>query len=296
MIVRSRLRFPASALTTITALTLLLLSVIATPASAARTIRYVALGDSYSSGPLIPLQRTDPLGCYRSDHNYPSLLAAALRVRSFTDVSCSGATTVDMTNPQALSVPGEQNAPQFDALTKDTTLVTITIGGNDIGFVQVATTCAHLAATDPFGAPCQAHYTAGGTDQVRARIAAAASKVAAVVRGIHTRSPRAKVIVLGYLRILPPSGTCSPIVPFAKGDMAYLDGIEQDLNEMIATQADENDVRFVDTYTPSLGHDACQLPGTKWVEGFIPLSPAAPLHPNAMGMAAVKEFVLDELR
>jgi lysophospholipase L1-like esterase len=201
-----------------------------------------------------------------------------------------------MTNPQALPVPGTQNAPQFNALAKDTTLVTITIGGNDIGFSELATTCAQLAVTDPLGAPCEEHYTAGGTDQVRARIAATASKVAAVVRGIHQRSPRAKVLVLGYLRILPPEGTCWPIVPLAVGDVPYLDGIAQDLNDMIATQAEENGASFVDTYTPSLGHDACQLPGTKWVEGYIPLSPAFPLHPNALGMAAVKKIVLDELR
>ena len=68
------------------------------------------------------------------------------------------------------------------------------------------------------------------------------------------------------------------------------------LRDMIATQAEENGASFVDTYTPSLGHDACQLPGTKWVEGYIPLSPAFPLHPNALGMAAVKKIVLDELR
>jgi lysophospholipase L1-like esterase len=294
MIVRSRLRLPA--FMTITALALLLLTVTAPPASAARPIRYVALGDSYASGPLIPLQRTDPLGCLRSDHNYPSLLATALRVRSFTDVSCGGAQTVDMTNPQALPIPGQQNAPQFNALTKDTALVTVTIGGNDIGFSELATTCAQLALTDLFGAPCEEHYTAGGTDQVRARIAATASKVAGVVRGIHQRSPHAKVIVIGYLRILPPEGTCWPIVPLAVGDVPYLDGIEQDLNDMIATQAEENDASFVDAYTPSLGHDACQLPGTKWVEGYIPLSAAYPLHPNALGMAAVKEFVLAALR
>ena len=66
---------------------------------------YVALGDSYTAGPLIPLQETDPLGCLRSDHNYPHLVAAALSVSDFRDPSCSGAETDDMTMPQGVS-PG----------------------------------------------------------------------------------------------------------------------------------------------------------------------------------------------
>lgn len=287
MIVRPRLR--AVLLATITALAVLSLTIIA-PASAAQPIsRYVALGDSYSSGPLIPLQRLDPLGCFRSDHNYPSLLASALSVASFTDVSCGGATTADMTNPQSLLVG--QNPPQLNALTKDTSLVTVSIGGNDIGFIEMITTCLVLSLTDPFGAPCEAHYTAGGNDVIRARILAAAPKIAAVLQGIRKRAPEATVVVVGYLRILPSQGGCWPVVPIAAGDVPYFDGIEQSLNDVIGTQAAAIGATFVDTYTPSIGHDSCQLPGTKWVEGYIPTAPAFPVHPNAEGMAAVAKLV-----
>src|SRR4051794_36724174 len=91
--------------------------------------RYVALGDSYSAGPLIPT--TDlAAGCARSDHNYPSLLARELRVRTFVDVTCSGARTADL----AASQPGFGDAtipPQLRALDRRTDLVTIGIGGND---------------------------------------------------------------------------------------------------------------------------------------------------------------------
>src|SRR5215475_7481089 len=75
---------------------------------------YVALGDSYTAGPLIPLQESDPLGCLRSDHNYPHLVAAALGVSDFRDPSCSGAETDDMTAPQGVT-PGP-NPPQLDSL------------------------------------------------------------------------------------------------------------------------------------------------------------------------------------
>jgi hypothetical protein len=62
---------------------------------------YVALGDSYTAGPLIPLQELSPLGCLRSDHNYPHLVAATLGVSEFRDPSCSGAETEDMSMAQA---------------------------------------------------------------------------------------------------------------------------------------------------------------------------------------------------
>jgi GDSL-like Lipase/Acylhydrolase family len=98
--------------------------------------RYVALRDSYTAGPLIPNQSLNPLGCLRSDQNYPREVQRALRFTSFADVSCSGADTGDMTQPQNVT-PGP-NPPQFNALTAGTTVVTLGIGGNDIGFNAAA--------------------------------------------------------------------------------------------------------------------------------------------------------------
>src|SRR5690242_3722986 len=95
-------------------------------------VNYVALGDSYAAGPLIPAQNGSPAGCLRSDHNYPHLVAAADRAASFTDVSCQGATTGNMTQPQGVGLG--TNPPQLNALSAGTTLVTLQIGGNDIGF------------------------------------------------------------------------------------------------------------------------------------------------------------------
>lgn len=263
---------------------------VAAPANAAQQPHglyrsYVALGDSYASGPGIPAQTGLPAGCARSDHNYPSLLAKWLRIPRFTDVSCGGARTVDMTAPQ--QVPGGVNPPQLNALKPDTELVTLMIGGNDIGFGEILQTCGRLAAADPTGNPCQRHYTAGGTDQLAARIAATGPKVAAVLAGIQKRSPRAHVVVVGYLRILPPTGSCFPAVPFAAGDGPYFDGAGRKLNAEIAAQAKKHKASFVNPYAFAKGHDACQPPDRKWVEGLNPTSPAAVMHPNAKGMQAV---------
>jgi lysophospholipase L1-like esterase len=255
---------------------------------------YVALGDSYTAGPLIPLQLGLPAGCLRSDHNYPSLVRATLRSSSFRDVSCSGATTADMTGAQA--VTGGSNPPQLNALGEGTKLVTLGIGGNDIGFADIIKTCATTSPTEPLGAACRDHYRAGGRDQVSDRIDATADKVAAVLEEIDHRAPDATVLVVGYPTILPATGPgCFPVVPFSPGDVAYLRETEQHLNVMLAEQAQDAGAKFVDTYASSVGHDVCQLPGTKWVEGLVPTAPAAPVHPNALGMRNSARDVLTAL-
>lgn len=251
--------------------------------------RYVALGDSFAAGPFIPVQRLDPIGCARSTNNYPALLARRLQVGQFVDVSCSGAQTEDMTGTQM--VPFGSNPPQFNALTEDTDLVTVSISGNDIGFSDIIVTCGRLSFTDPAGNPCERQAKAGGGDAYAEAVDAAAPLLADVLDGITERSPDATVALVGYLRILPPAVGCFPVVPIARGDVPYLDGIQRQLTEMMAEQADKADVIFVDPYAQSLGHDVCQPPGPKWVEGIIPTAPAFPVHPNATGMREVAGFV-----
>lgn len=269
-----------------------------TPAMAApaspSAASYVALGDSYAAGPLIPVQNGRPPGCLRSNRNYPSLVAQTLGVARFRDVSCSGATTESL--PGAQSVPLGTNPPQLDALASDTALVTLTVGGNDIGFASIIQDCAARSPTRPLGAACRDFYTAGGTDQLAARIDGTAPKIAAALAAVEERAPVARVLLVGYPAILPDTGPgCFPVVPFSPGDVAYLRDTEKRLNAMLAAQAGAAGVDFVDTYTPTIGHDACQPVGRKWVEGLTPTSSAAPVHPNALGMAAIAKAVVGVL-
>src|SRR4029453_7302003 len=112
-----------------------------TPAAPAPN--YVALGDSYTAGPLIP-PFEQPYGCLKSGNNYPHFVAANIGL-PLRDVSCSGAETEDMFAPQGVS-PGP-NPPQLDALDAGTQIVTLGIGGNDIGFSSVAEDCMSLQPT-----------------------------------------------------------------------------------------------------------------------------------------------------
>ena len=269
---------------------------VAVPAAAAEQApaSYVALGDSYAAGPLIPLQTGIPAGCLRSNRNYPSLVAETLGVPAFRDVSCSGATTEHLGGPQ--SVPLGVNAPQLEALASDTDLVTLTIGGNDIGFGEIINECATRSPLQPAGAACRDYYTSGGGDELAERIAATAPDIDAALAAIGDRSPDARVLVVGYPAILPDTGPgCFPVVPFSPGDVAYLREVEKGLNAMLADRAAAAGVDYVDTYTPTIGHDVCQLPGVKWIEGLVPTAPAAPVHPNALGMVGMAAVVVEAL-
>ena len=89
---------------------------------------FVALGDSYAAGNLIPDSPAGtPAGCLRSSHDYGADAAAALGMTGFVDATCNGATTASMTQSQ--SVPLGTNPPQLDALAADDSVVTLTIGG-----------------------------------------------------------------------------------------------------------------------------------------------------------------------
>jgi lysophospholipase L1-like esterase len=247
-------------------------------AGGARAANYVALGDSYAAGPVIPNQIA-PFGCLKSDHNYAHLAAPTIGL-PLVDATCSGAKTNDMTESQSTelgSVP-----PQFDSLSPETTRVSLTIGGNDIGFSEVALDCVTI---NPFSTPCKDKYTAGGKDQIAERIAATGPKVDAVLDGIKAHSPSAKVFVVNYAAIFPETGFgCWPQMPIGFGDVPYLRAKEKELNAMLATQAAANGATLVNWYNASIGHDACKGSSTRWVEPVVPTNPAAPIHPNLAGM------------
>ncbi len=274
----------------ITAVAVAVLALTASPASAAApTGKYVALGDSYTAGPLIPTQVD--ANCLRSNKNFPSLTKAAIGSSSLSDVSCSGATTSDILNAGSgelgIGVPA-----QISAVTANTALVTVGIGGNDIGFVGIIEACAEDSLHNPLGSPCKNQYDSGGVDQLLARINATASKVASVLAAVHAAAPGARVEVVGYPDILPTSGVgCWPAVPISWGDLPYLRSVEVNLNTMLANVAAANNAQYVNTYAATVGHDACQSSSNRWIEGLIPGTSAAPFHPNVNGEAAMARAV-----
>ena len=254
--------------------------------------QYVALGDSFTAAPFVPT--TDVAdGCFRSDGNYPSLVAERLDFHDFVDVSCSGASTRNLTRPQ----PTVQDAtvpPQLDALTGDTDLVTLGIGGNDFNlFTTLLQTCTRLGQDQPNGSPCSDYLAARGID-LMAEAGRIRGRVVDAVDQVRDRAPDARVLLVGYPRIGPSDGTCPRLLPFASGDYRQADLAARSLNDALRAAARSTDVEFVDMYAASDGHDVCS--DRPWVNGqFTDRAAALAFHPLPAGMAAVANRVLDTL-
>lgn len=256
----------------------------AAPAGA-QTLNYVSLGDSYTAGAgILPLSSSISPLCLQSTENYPHLVAADKRW-SLHDVSCSGATSSNMTSSQH---PGVN--PQFDALSSSTDVVTVGFGGNDNGlFLDALVSCGTLDIGDflNIGSPCKDVFGNTWAND----LSSDASTIAGVLQGIHSHSPDAHVFVVGYPDILPQSGNCYPTMPLTTGDTAYLDGVEKDLNSMLQSEATANNATFVDTFDPSIGHDACRPSSVRWVNPIIATSGGISVHPDPAGESAMARDV-----
>lgn len=286
---RSRRLFSAAATVLALILTTSTLGAISATASEQHYGRYVALGDSYTSGPLIPGLRLDPIGCTRSTANYPALLAERLKVDEYIDVSCGGADTGDMTMPQPIAFG--QNAPQLNALRPDTDLATVSIGGNDYAvFGRMVTTCPTLRASNPTGAPCQDLFTEDGVDLLKADLEKTRANVTEVLAEVRHRAPDAEVLAIGYPRILPDEGYCPDVMPFADGDYAWIASVEESLNAAMREAAAATGTTFVDMYPASEGHDGCAGQGAAWINGKDHnLFAAMSYHPFRSGMEGVAD-------
>ncbi|WP_435592688.1 SGNH/GDSL hydrolase family protein [Nocardia sp. bgisy118] len=267
-------------------------------AAADRTYsEYVALGDSWAAdvtGSQITTQFT-PVHCLQSARNYPKQVAAALSTPVFRDATCGGAETKHMTSPQTTALGS--NPPQFDSLTSATDLVTLGIGGNDAALAKSVFTCL---TTDPAATPCLDTMITGDTDVMTEAIDVTATRVTATIVGIRARAPHARILLLDYFEAVGTTGGCFPEIPISDADAIWLGNKLIELNDMLTRIAAATGVEFVDTYTGSTGHDACQPPGVRWVEGLVPFSstpvgPAAPFHPNQLGADYQARRVLETL-
>jgi hypothetical protein len=65
--------------------------------------------------------------------------------------------------------------------------------------------------------------------------------------------------------------------------VSWFNSLELELNAVLRQAAQANGATYVDTFSSSIGHDACA--DDAWVNGIVPSSAAFPLHPNATGEA-----------
>lgn len=245
---------------------------------------YVALGDSYTSGPGIPPVVDGP--CARSGRNYPHLLAERLKIKQLTDVSCSSANTLHLVFPQRTR-SGVVAPAQLEALDADTDLVTFGLGLNN----RLASSMA-LPACVTRGVPIQCN-------RLRSLTPATVEVLAGEIGGdvgkaldlIHEKAPDADVVVVGY----PSPGRAScPAWPATPAVALRKDWIFIAVDQALARTAAEHDARYVDVLTPGREHGACSvdpwLAGAKAVPGR-----GARFHPLDEGQAAVAGLVAKAL-
>lgn len=256
-------------------------------ADGARVDRYVAIGDSFTSAPGVPVTETTT-GCQRSDHNYPTLLAEALDAR-LVDVSCGSADTTAIVGPQ--QTPGGLKPPQIEAVEAGTDLVTVGIGINDFSlYSSLLFNCTLLAASDPTGSPCRDAMATSDGDRLQQTVDDIGPRVEAILRRIREQTPEARVVLVGYPQFVPPSGTCAEL-PLAVGDYPYVRELSARLGRTLEDAADEASADYVDLVAESRGHDIC-AGAQAWVAGSQDVPGRAVLfHPFPEEQAAVAELI-----
>lgn len=241
-------------------------------------IRYVALGDSAVAG--AGIKQSDQEPCLRSDHNYPSLVADALGVGDFVDVSCPGATTDDVLYGQTQS-DGEPTPPQIEQVTKDTDVVTISIGGNDDQYIPLLFTGCYLRPNNT-PATCQAAIAA-----ITPKLPEIKTNIMGVIDEIKKQAPSAQVVVVTYLPIAPESGTCAAF-ELGGDDLKAAAAAERAISATMQQAAEASGVQVLSMTDAAEGHDACSGTRTAWTNA-IDVAPGDGtfLHPRAVGAEAV---------
>lgn len=255
----------------------------AAPAPAPSPGRYVALGDSYSSGAgLYPYSNT---ACYRSTLAYPNQLKGKM---ALTNATCSSATTATILN---------QLPPAPDP---GVSKVTLTVGGNDLGFAAVLSDCvAHSAAPDGCSAATKA--------AVATKLESMSGKISAVVTAVRAKYPAATIYVGGYPAFFGDNlttscrvGTYLAVYPLTvkPADATWMNGVSASLNTRIQagiSASGVKNVRYANAAAPFDGHGLCDT-SKAWINGARLLTPSTPwegsFHPTLSGQAAYKSAFL----
>lgn len=245
--------------------------------------RYVSMGSSYAAGPGTgELKPGTPARCTRSQANYPTLLAQRLRL-DLVDATCGGATTAHILRPW------NELPAQMDAVSPETRLVTITIGGNDVNFVRnlYGTECAGKAPTAEVRAKCTQSLLPGEDDWAKL-----SANLREIVRQIRAKAPAARVIFVDYQTVLPHGRTC-PAVPFGATGLATMRGQAARLAEITASAARAEKAEVFHAGALSRNHSPCDA--QPWMVGAPGTAPGTPYHPNAAGMRALADALARKL-
>ena len=246
--------------------------------------RYVALGSSMAAGPGIkPSAPGAPFGSGRSARNYAHLVANRLDL-DLVDVTFSGATTAHVLDERQRAAP-----PQIDALNGSEEIVTITIGGNDVGYVPLLM----AAALPSLMRKLPSIRELLDRETREQALAGVGDSLCAVGTAVRQRSPRARVIFVDYLTLLPGPGVAAAPLSAEHAELGRI--VAAGLEEATAAAAAATGCELVRAGQASRAHHAWS--SDPWTVGAgwpVPWRPA-PFHPNAAGMSAAADLIVEQI-
>jgi lysophospholipase L1-like esterase len=243
-----------------------------TSAAPAPGARYVALGSSFAAGAGIEPQSPE---CGRSGRNYANLVAEELDLE-LVEASCGGAVTANITD-----TPQGANPPQIEAVTADTALITVTVGGNDLGYAATASACDDPASSCAVGEPLPED-----------RLSQLRGSLTSMIGALRERAPEAAIVLVTYPRLVTDE-PCDQLT-YAPEEVEVVRALGERLQEAFLDVADATGVLVADPYGVDGDHGPCAGDGDRWINGST-AGDGATHHPTSTGHAAMAELVLESL-
>ncbi|MGW1073104.1 SGNH/GDSL hydrolase family protein [Streptomyces sp. NPDC002537] len=218
-------------------------------------VGYAALGDSFASGVGAGRAGGD---CRRSTLAHPALWAAGHHPERFDFAACAGASTTDVT------------ATQLSGLDRGTTLVSITVGGNDVGFADVMKTCTMNSESACLESVARSERTMDHD---------LPGRLDATYRAIKDRAAHARVVVLGYPHLFATRACFMGLV--TPRDRSALNTAADHLNRVTANRARAHGYTFADVTPAFAGHELCSA--DPWINAPSLFTTDVAYHPTAKG-------------
>jgi hypothetical protein len=247
-----------------------------------RITSYVALGDGFTAAPYV--DKTVDDDCLRSDHDYPSLLAADLGVKDFKDVSCTGVGTRALTHRTKAPEGKAKQVPQLNAVDSDTDLVTIGVGIGDSDLLhQMFDVCTAFPCTDKVR----------GQELIR-DIDRMGQSLTDAVRAAQQQAASAQILLIGYPQITPIEGKCKLLPDLDQDELDAVNAVLDRVNGQIQAVARQTASTFIDVASVTTGHELCSddpwYTGRKAVE-----DKSVAYHPKEAEQAAVAKQIKAQL-
>jgi lysophospholipase L1-like esterase len=252
---------------------------------------YVALGSSYAAGTSLRRPADDsPAGCGQGTDSYPRQVARALNLR-LVDRSCGGATTVHVLKGGQFDLPA-----QLAALTPETRLVSLTIGGNDVRFT--ADLGLFSCLTQSQGAAPAACGARPADFVLEPAFTQLEANFRQIMVEIRRRAPAARIVVVDYVAVLPPGGSCAPL-GLTSEQASDLRARATRLAAVTAKVAAEAGADLIPASRITADHNVCAA--DPWAWGAVSpeeraRSEAVGFHPRVEAMTAVARAIVERLK